>query len=212
MRKFNYIFLGSGGAAMWAKTGIYAANPGIRPQAAMADVLNTGNQKFNHMKLPIGDTSGYWGQRMLEQNLFLENADGEMIIIDEAIITLTQKKNIVSTSIIGGKGTVKEFITSEDIEIKISAALVALDDAGNIIDEYPEEGVRALRKILDSEGTISTRNTNNPNQTSKFLAMFDIDRIVITDYSITDMGYSNRQEISIDAVSDYDYTIYSEEA
>jgi isopentenyl diphosphate isomerase/L-lactate dehydrogenase-like FMN-dependent dehydrogenase len=129
---------------------------------------------------------------------------GERIIMDEAVISLQKTKSIVTTQIVGGTGTVKEYISDADIDITISAALVATDYADNIIDEYPEEGIKQLRKVIDTPETIKA--------TSKFLELFEIDRMVIKEVSITQATHSNRQEITIKALSDYDYTIYNEEA
>lgn len=46
---------------------------------------------------------------------------------------------------------------------------------------------------------------------SEFLAIFDITKIVIKSYAATQMTEANYQAVSISAVSDEDYEIYSNE-
>jgi hypothetical protein len=117
-----------------------------------------------------------------------------------------KRKRIVSTAVVGGSGTVKEFIGDDDMSIDITVGIVATDGAGNIIDEYPENEVYRLIDLLDAK-TIDIY--------SPFLDLFDLDggmfKIVVTDYGVTQSTHTNRQVVTINALSDYDYTIYYEE-
>ncbi|MDR0546314.1 MAG: DUF6046 domain-containing protein [Dysgonamonadaceae bacterium] len=171
---------------------------------------NTPNDKGNwateDLKIPVVPM-GVSG-RFYSLPVILQSADtSEYVELPEAVVSITKSKKIVTTDIVGGNGTVKEFISDNDIEINIFVGIVSVDDAGNIIDKYPAEGVKALCSILDRREAIRI--------TSDFLELFDIDggyfHAVITDYSITQQTHSNRQEVTIKALSDYDYTIGYEE-
>jgi hypothetical protein len=133
-------------------------------------------------------------------------ANGLQMTIPEAIVNIVKRKRIVTTAIVGGSGTVKEFIGDDDMSIDITVGIVATDGTGNIIDEYPENEVYRLIDLLDAK-TIDIY--------SPFLDLFDLDggmfKIVVTDYSVTQSTHTNRQVVTVNALSDYDYTIYYEE-
>ena len=74
--------------------------------------------------------------------------------------------------------------------------------------DFTSKTVRALkpsgiRKFFDIDEAIGVY--------SEFLDMFDIDHIVITGFSLTQSTESNYQAISVSAISDTEYDIYSEE-
>lgn len=69
-----------------------------------------------------------------------------------------------------------------------------------IVDEYPEDGLRELRAFLDGNTALQVH--------SAFLDIFDINRVVIKSYSLTQDTASNYQSLNISAISDEEYTIY----
>lgn len=125
-----------------------------------------------------------------------EKAD-ELLFTD-AVCSVSASRNIVKTALVGLKGTVKEYIAAGDYEISITVGLVAVED-GKVVDKYPAEGVRKLREVLDHPEALSVD--------SEFLRLFEINRLVIVDYKIDQMTYSNRQVVTIKAISDEDYII-----
>lgn len=60
-----------------------------------------------------------------------------------AVISVTGKKRIVETSLVGHRGSVVELVGTESYEVDLSAALVGTD--GN----YPEEQVRQMRDLYE---------------------------------------------------------------
>ena len=60
-----------------------------------------------------------------------------------------------------------------------------------------------MRKILDAKTSVEVQ--------SEFLGVFDITKIVIKSYSAQQTTEANYQAVSISAVSDEDYEIYSNE-
>jgi hypothetical protein len=139
--------------------------------------------------------------------LILRADDGEFVSIEETVVSLTKRKNIVKTQVVGGNGTVKELISDDDIDLNIITGIVAVDEAGYLLDEYPKEGVEKMRKLLDRRESLYA--------TSDFLRLFEIDggsmKIVVEEYSISQTTHTNRQVVNIKAVSDWDYTIFYEE-
>ena len=99
-------------------------------------------------------------------------------------------------------GTVKEYINDGDYQVNIAVGVQALKD-GVIVDEYPAEGIQKLREYFDEAKAITVQ--------SKFLELFDIDSIVITEFAVVQATESNYQPISITALSDTDYNVYSTE-
>lgn len=119
--------------------------------------------------------------------------------IDEAVLCVSQSKNIVKTQLVGLAGSIKEYINTGDYEISISVGLVATDANGQIIDEYPTKGVEKLRELFAHNEALYVN--------SAFLRLFDVTRLVIEEYSIQQMTHSNRQIVTIKALSDEDYVI-----
>ncbi len=126
----------------------------------------------------------------------------EELVMNDAVVGLSRKKNIVSTPMVGRDGTVKEYVNQDDYQIKIAVGVQAKRD-GVLVDEYPTEGIEELRRFFDVAEAIEVR--------SKFLAMFEIDHIVITDFSLTQATESNYQPITLSAVADEEYNVVSTE-
>ncbi|MDR0872166.1 MAG: DUF6046 domain-containing protein [Prevotellaceae bacterium] len=192
-----------------AATGGMQIKQNLYPLVPITDNTTNNKGKFaaTGIKFPMvpGGVSG----KFFAMPLYIASSSDPSVYIDleEAVISITKSKKIVSTEIVGGNGTIKEFIGDNDMNIDIAVGIVATDEAGNIIDEYPTDGVRALRELLDKREALKI--------SSEFFEVLDLGAmfyIVVTEYSITQQTHSNRQTVKIKAVSDYDYTIYSEEA
>lgn len=150
---------------------------------------------------PITDKS-FWAGRYALCELTLQDRDGRRLVINDAVCSVSGSKNIVSTRMVGMDGTVKEYIDEGDYQVNITAGIVAVRD-GVIVDEYPAEGLAELRAFLDSREPIDVH--------SAFLEIFDINSIVVQSFSATQNTASNYQSVSITAVSDGEYNVYSTE-
>lgn len=128
--------------------------------------------------------------------------ESELLVINDAVCAVSRTKNIVTTQMVGMDGTVKEYINEGDYQINIVVGVAAVRN-GVIVDEYPEEGLRELSAFLDEKAAIKVH--------SAFLEIFDIGSIVIKSFSVTQDTASNYQSVSISAVSDGDYNVYSTE-
>lgn len=154
--------------------------------------------------VPLTDR-GWWEGRyvLCPVHLRAETESGavEAELVD-AVAAVSRERRIVSTALTGRDGTVKEYINEGDWTVNLVVGLQATE-SGRILDEYPSEALRELRKILDVKDRVEVA--------SEFLKIFDITHIVIKSYSATQTTEQNYQAVSISAVSDEAVEIYSNE-
>ena len=161
-----------------------------------------GNDITTHEAgVPITD-KGWWAGRWVLCELTLEREDGSRLTLADAVAAVSREKRIVSTALTGRDGTVKEYINDGDWAVNIVVGVQAVRD-GVIADEWPGDEVRELCKYLDEPGALRVH--------SAFLDIFGITRIVIKRRSVTQTTEQNYQAVSISAVSDEEYEIYSNE-
>lgn len=156
-----------------------------------------GQMAVSQSAIPITDRS-YWESRYVLTELQMARQDGTKLTINDVTVSISRAKNIVKTVLTGLNGTIKEYICNGDWEISMSVGIVATED-GKIVDEYPQEGIREIRKFLDENQALDV--------SSPFLDLFDINRIVIDSCSLKQETWSNRQVVTIKALSDTDYQI-----
>lgn len=154
------------------------------------------------LSVPITDRN-YWEGRYVLTELTLRKENGETLVVNDAVVTVTQEKHIVRTTLVGLNGTIKEYICDGDYDISITVGIVAVDGSGQIMDEYPVEGVRKVKEFLSENKAIEV--------SSVFLEIFGIERMVVTRFSLRQETGSNRQTIEVRALSDEDYVIKSSE-
>ena len=132
-----------------------------------------------------------------------QTESGEVSLeLADAVAAVSRERRIVSTALVGRDGTVKEYINEGDWQVNLVVGIQAVRD-GVIADEWPSDELRELRKILDAKTSVEVQ--------SEFLGVFDITKIVIKSYSAQQTTEANYQAVSISAVSDEDYEIYSNE-
>lgn len=149
--------------------------------------------------VPITDPADWLGAYTLCP-LLLRLEDGAELSIPDAVVAMTRTKQIVTTQVVGMVGTVKEYISDGDFDINIAVGIQGVED-GKIANVYPEEGLRELRKFLEIDKPISVQ--------SAFFDLFEINRLVIKSYSLTQGTESNYQELTISALSDNEYNVFS---
>lgn len=160
-----------------------------------------GNPDTVELTVPITDRS-YWESRYVLTELTLRKEDGETLVVNDATVTISREKHIVRTTLVGLNGTIKEYICDGDYDISITVGIVAVE-GGQIVDEYPEEGIRKVKEFLDENKAVEV--------SSVFFDIFGIDQMVLTRFSVRQDTASNRQVIEIKALSDVDYTIKNTE-
>lgn len=148
------------------------------------------------------NSSDYWlGRTALTDLIIRVPGEGDLLINDISM-NVSLQKEVVKTALVGRCGTIKEYVTDGDYQINMSVGLVATDDNGQIIDQYPEQAVTQLRQILERSESLEVN--------SGFLDLFEISRITITAFTIKQMTHSNRQVIEITALSDTEYVLNAE--
>lgn len=197
---FNFVSVVAVGAANQLKGALYRFNP-ARTAAPPNWDNNGATMKASDIKTPMTDPS-VWSDRYALCTLYFRKQSGEQLDMKDAVVSVSRKKNIVTTQLVGMDGTVKEYVNADDYSIKIAVGVQAVKD-GVFVDEYPTEGIKELRKFFDLNEPIMV--------SSEFLKIFDIDRLVITDFAVNQTTESNYQPITLSALSDAEYNVYSTE-
>ena len=117
------------------------------------------------------------------------------LTLDIALIEVSNDRNIIMTPVTGRNGTVKEYMSDGDYEIKITGNLI-----NPLANCHPDELVRALHDFCKAQVSI--------NVTSSLLYYLDISAIVIKRFSFKMVpGYRNVIDYELLCYSDLDPTI-----
>lgn len=201
MTPINFQFIAAG-AARQARAALFRLKPSQVNKELPSWEGHGGTIATAGLTIPITDRS-YWEGRYVLTEITLRKEDGETLMINDATVNITREKHMVRTTLVGLEGTIKEYIANGDYDIGITVGITAVNDEGQIIDEYPGDGIRKVKEFLEENKAIEV--------TSIFFEIFGIDRMVITRFSLNQDTHSNRQVIDIKALSDEDYIIKSSE-
>ena len=205
------------GAAIQAKGLAYRLSPNVGRDAMRQndyhfDKPSGGLKLRNHSEHGLSTinrgeegwagASDYWLGRTALTDLVIKVPSEGDLLINDITMNVSMQKEVVKTALVGRKGTIKEYITDGDYQITMSVGIVAVDDNGEMIDQYPERAVAQLREILE--------RPESQEVNSAFLDMFGISWITVTGFTVKQMTHSNRQIIEITALSDDDYVIVAE--
>ena len=80
------------------------------------------------------------------------SANGQDYEIDCALVSINQKKTIVKTPLVGQRGTVKELINCEDLQIDIVGCLISTEKG-----VWPEERINGLRDLFEVNDAVSLK-------------------------------------------------------
>lgn len=201
MTPINFQFIAAG-AARQARAALFRLKPSQVNKELPSWEGHGGTIATAGLTIPITDRS-YWEGRYVLTEITLRKEDGETLMINDATVNITREKHMVRTTLVGLEGTIKEYIANGDYDIGITVGITTVNDEGQIIDEYPGDGIRKVKEFLEENKAIEV--------TSIFFEIFGIDRMVITRFSLNQDTHSNRQVIDIKALSDEDYIIKSSE-
>lgn len=155
----------------------------------------------NKKKYQLPDLKGINSKQLLGGKYFLTlklSYKGQNFELpNEPLISLGLTKTIVETATVGKyrKGTVKEYICTEDYSITIKGVCIDLDDP----EIYPADQVGLLNDLFEINDALEVES--NP-----FLELFGIRKIVLKDIQFDEMiGESGLQKYTITAVSDQDF-------
>lgn len=146
--------------------------------------------------------AGYWLGRNALTDIVVKVPEEGTLVLTDVTANVSMQKEIVKTQLVGHKGTIKEYVSDGDYQVSLSLGVVAMNDNGELLDQYPEEAISTLRRIFERPDALEV--------SSAFLDAFGINRIVVTGFSAKQMTYANRQVVEITALSDEDYVIKSQ--
>lgn len=128
---------------------------------------------------------------------FLSN--GKEYEIDCAMVSITGKKNIIETPLVGRKGSVKELVSIDDYLISIYGIVVGYDMA------WPEEKLDEINELYNINQAVELRCA----LTDVFLSAED--KVVITDLSIPQIpNTEHAQVVEIKCVTDRAFELIME--
>lgn len=121
----------------------------------------------------------------------------QFVFPNEPLISLSIAKTIVETATVGKdrKGTVKEYINTEDYVLNIRGVCINPDYP----DEYPTEQVQELQRLFEINDSVEVMN-------NLFLELFGIKNLVLKNIEWNEMaGQQGLQVYTVNAVSDSDF-------
>lgn len=103
-------------------------------------------------------------------------------------ISVNSSKNIVLTQVQGRDYTRKELVSGGDISFSVSGSIVSHNEG-----EYPESAVKKFIQIMQYNGIVHVK--------SMLFDQFNVDKIVIRDFSLSNPDYKNIQPYSFSCVA-----------
>ena len=131
------------------------------------------------------------------QTLKVSYKGEQFVFPNEPLISMSIAKTIVETATVGKerKGTVKEYINTEDYVLNIRGVCVNPDYP----DEYPTEQVQELQRFFEINDSVEVEN-------NLFLELFGIKNLVLKNIEWNEMaGQQGLQVYTVNAVSDSDF-------
>ena len=121
----------------------------------------------------------------------------EFNLPNEPLISLSQVKTIKETATVGKyrKGTVKEYINTEDYQITVRGVCVDTED----MERYPSEQVEEINRLFEINDAVEVVG-------NKFFELFGVRNIVLKEKKFDEMaGQQGLQKYTLTAVSDQDF-------
>ncbi len=116
---------------------------------------------------------------------------------NEPLVSLSLRKTIKETPTVGKyrKGTVKEYINTEDYNITLRGVCIDTENP----NRYPAEQIQELNALFEKNEALEVVD-------NMFFAQFGIDKVVLKDIALAEMaGQEGVQKYTIKAVSDQDF-------
>lgn len=142
----------------------------------------------------------FYGKNSLGNTMFMPvtliRADFTETVLENTVITMTCKKNIVETSLVAFSGTVKEEVSINNWEISIKGIIVGKN-------AYPEKEVENLRELFKANESLVIKNV----LTAIFMSGEEI--AVMKSLDIGDnKGSEIAQPFTMQLVSDTKFDLY----
>jgi len=126
-------------------------------------------------------------------------SDGKEYEIPEAVLSITGKKTIIETPMVGRKGSVKELINIDDYKVSIAGYVQSTDGS------YPEDAIIKIRELFNINQSVELVSALTD------LIFDDEDKVVITDIAFPSTpGVEDGQIIKIECITDKPFELIIE--
>ncbi len=120
-------------------------------------------------------------------------------MIPNSVMSLSNKKEIVTTKMVNRDGTVKEEISLGEWMINIKGVIVSKNSS------YPEAEVKMMVEWYRKRTALQIQNARTA------ICMTGDEKVVITDLKIPEIkGFENTQPYEISLISDIEFSLYEE--
>jgi len=149
----------------------------------------TGYDDIQVVESPEGIKGSMFGLPLL-MPLYLEAPEPDMddLLLEDAVLEISQTRNIVKTIVQGRDNTVKEFVNNGDYAISVRGSIFRRDYG------HPTEDLKRLRDYLTYKGSIKVVH--------EVLNALDVHEIVITGFQLPATPFVNVQPYAFTAVSE----------
>jgi hypothetical protein len=125
--------------------------------------------------------------------------EGKEYEIPCALISVTGKKTIVETPMVGRKGSVKELISIDDYKVSIAGYVQSADGT------YPENEIAQLMELYSINRSVELESALTS------IVFDEGDKVVITDISFPEMqGVEDGQIVKIECLTDKEFELIIE--
>ena len=131
--------------------------------------------------------------------VWLSKLDREAMqyLLPNTMMSITSKKNIVTTTLVNRDGTVKEEISMGDWEINIRGVLVGREDF------YPDGEKQILVDWYKEKATFNIQNARTA------ICLSENEKVVITELRFPEIrGYENTQPYELKLLSDVEFSLF----
>ena len=130
--------------------------------------------------------------------------NGNEYVLNDCVMTVSMEKQVVQTFLQGRSGSIKEYIADGDYSISVQAAiasdkLASTNQKYEASDAYPVSEIKLFANVLKAPEALEV--------SSDWLDLFGIKSIVIMSYNFTQETHSNRQNFTMQLLSDEPYEI-----
>lgn len=157
----------------------------ILPADGLDDNMNGGMNVMSILGTPV-----------FSHIILANKKNDKFAFLDWVLAEVNMQKNIVKTEIQGRNGTVKEYISDGDYEVRLRGGIFGRDAYAQKIDRaYPKKELTALKELLRLPEPLSV--------TSEYLQLFSIYDLVVEDFKFPQQeGVQNIQLFDITCSQD----------
>ncbi len=152
---------------------------------------------YSDLGVPLYHSDEQYTDLFLPIWLFEKDNADDKYLLPLSIMSMTCRKNIVTTPLVNRNGTVKEEISREDWEINVRGVMVGFDN------NYPEEQVQLLNDWWEKSAALNIENAKTA------ICLNESEKVVITSLSLPEVkGFENTQPYEMKLISDIPFSLY----